>query len=83
MCHGSRVACLVFSSYIPTFPKNQLERYDIRSKQSSEVAKWEVSDWKLSAGFHFYVFVAQVTSQESYTNHLCNNTENPFLNNPI
>ena len=45
MCHGSGVACLVFS-WMPTFFKNQLERYDIRSKQSSEAANREVSEWK-------------------------------------
>ena len=61
MCHDFGVACLVLS-YKPTFVENQLERYDIRSKQSSEVANREVYDWKLSAGCHFYLFVAQVRS---------------------
>ena len=80
MCDGFGVACLVLS-YKPTFVENQLERYDIRSKQSSEVANRvacmqtippgivctqatnrEVSDWKLFAGCHFYLFVAQVRS---------------------
>ena len=76
MCHGSGVACLVFS-YMPIFPENQLERYDIRSKQSSEAANREVSDWKLSAGCHFDVFVAEVTSKEAY---IYANAENPCLN---
>ena len=76
MCHGSGVACLVFNC-MPTFPENQLERYDIRSKQSSEAANREVSDWKLSAGCHFFVFVAQVTSEESY---IYANTEKACLN---
>ena len=76
MCHGSGVACLVFNC-MPTFSENQLERYDIRSKQSSEAANREVSDWKLSAGCHFFVFVAQVTSEESY---IYANTEKACLN---
>ena len=67
---------LVFSCR-PIFPENQLERYDIRSKQSLEAANREVSDWKLSAGCHFDVFVAQVTSEEAY---IYANTENPCLN---
>ena len=75
ICHGSGVACLIFSC-MPIFPEYQLERYDIRSNQSSEAANREVSDWKLSAGCHFYVFVAQVTSQELY---IYANTENPCL----
>ena len=55
MCHGFGVACIVLSCK-PTFAKNQLERYDIRSKQSLEAANREVSHWKLSAaGCHFYV----------------------------
>ena len=66
MCHGSGVACLVFS-WMPTFPENQLERYDIRSKQTSEAANWKVSDRKLPTGCHFYVFVVQVTSQVYHT----------------
>ena len=68
---------------MPIFPKNHLERYDIRSKQSSEAANREVSDWKISAGCHFYIFEAQVTSQESY---IYANTENPrlkFLHNVL
>ena len=76
MCLGSGVACLVFSC-MATFPKNQLETYDIRSKQCSEAANREVSNWKLSAGCHFHVFVAQVTSQESYIYAI---TENSCLN---
>ena len=76
MCHGSGVVCLVFSC-MPTFPENQLERYDIRSKQTSEAANWEVSDRKLPTGCHFYVFVVQVTSQVSY---IYANTENLYSN---
>ena len=76
MCHGSGVACLVFSC-MPTFPENQLERYDIRSKQTSEAANWEVSDRKLPTGCHLYVFVVQVTSQVSY---IYANTENLYSN---
>ena len=50
MCHGFGVACLVLR-YNPTFAENQLERYDIRSKHSSEAANRKVSDWKLSRNF--------------------------------
>ena len=76
LTHVSGVAYLVFNC-MPTFSENQLERYDIRSKQSSEAANREVSDWKLSAGCHFFVFVAQVTSEESY---IYANTEKACLN---
>ena len=72
-----------FWSSLPRFqlhaniPENRLERYDIRSKQTSEAANWEVSDWKLSTGCHFYVFVVQVTSQVSY---IYANIENLYSN---
>ena len=81
MCHGSGVTCLVFSC-MPTFPENQLERYDIRSKQTSEAANWEVSYRKLPTSWMPFLCICsargvQVTSQVSY---IYANTENLYSN---